>query len=106
VVRRGSGVLSPATHAHPLLSSPFLDDTKRTQHTSIIYEVNERLNEWEIIRSNVFKRTFQNLDERAEEIINVCNNINQEMLQNVFENIKRRVRLCLAENGHHFQHLL
>jgi hypothetical protein len=30
-VRRGSGVLSPATHAHPLLSSPFLDDTKRTQ---------------------------------------------------------------------------
>nr|KAH0807499.1 hypothetical protein GEV33_015292 [Tenebrio molitor] len=27
-----SRVLSPATHAHPLLSSPFLDDTKRTQH--------------------------------------------------------------------------
>jgi hypothetical protein len=32
VVRRGSGVLSPATHAHPFLSSPFLDHTKRTQH--------------------------------------------------------------------------
>jgi hypothetical protein len=31
-VRRGSGVLSPATHAHPTLSSPFsfLDNT--TQH--------------------------------------------------------------------------
>jgi hypothetical protein len=49
---------------------------------------------------------LQNLDELAIEIINICNNINQEVLQNVFENKKRRVRLCLVENGHHFQHLL
>jgi hypothetical protein len=36
VVRRGSGVLSPATHAHPLFSCLlFLDDTTRTQqHTT------------------------------------------------------------------------
>jgi hypothetical protein len=65
-----------------------------------------KFNKGVMIRPNVFKRTFQNLDELAKEIINICNNINQEVLQNVFENKKRRVRLCLAENGHHFQHLL
>jgi hypothetical protein len=36
VVRRGSGVLSPTTHAHPLLSSTllFLDDTKNAHNTT------------------------------------------------------------------------
>jgi hypothetical protein len=28
------------------------------------------------------------------------------MLQNVFENKKRRMVLCLQQNGEHFQHLL
>jgi hypothetical protein len=38
VLRRGSGVLSPATHAHPLFSFLlFLDDTTRIQqHTTSI----------------------------------------------------------------------
>jgi hypothetical protein len=47
VVRRGSGVLSPATHAHPLLSSPQLSffsgrhETHTTQHP------------WEAIRPGI-----------------------------------------------------
>jgi hypothetical protein len=33
-------------------------------------------------------------------------NIDVNVLQNVFENVKRRVNLCREQNGGHFEHLL
>ena len=41
-----------------------------------------------------------------EETTNYCNNIDQEMLQNIFENKKRRIRMCLQQNGGHFLMLI
>jgi hypothetical protein len=45
VVRRGSGVLSPATHAHPLLSSTLLFSGRHEMHTT--------QHPWEAIRPGI-----------------------------------------------------
>lgn len=46
------------------------------------------------------------LDELRVTITEAVNNVTPEVLQNVFENMKRRVNLCLQVNGRHFEHLL
>jgi hypothetical protein len=40
------------------------------------------------------------------EITHHCQNIDARTLENIFENKKRRVALCLQQNDDHFQHLL
>jgi hypothetical protein len=40
------------------------------------------------------------------EITHHCQNIDARTLENIFENKKRRVALCLQQNGDYFQHLL
>jgi hypothetical protein len=49
---------------------------------------------------------MDNLNELIEEITNCCRNINEQMLQNIFENKKVRVRRYLEQNGEHFEPLL
>jgi hypothetical protein len=39
-------------------------------------------------------------------IIQEVGNITPNMLVNVFESLKRRVNLCLEQNGGHFEHYL
>jgi hypothetical protein len=48
---------------------------------------------------------MNNLNELIEEIGNCCRNINEQILQNIFENKKVRVR-CLEQNEGHFQPFL
>ena len=57
------------------------------------------------MKDPVFKRRMENLDELMEEIRKYCNNIERDMLQNIFENKKRRIRMCLQKNRGHFQML-
>ena len=49
------------------------------------------------LEHSVFKRRMENLDELMEEITNYCNNIDQEMLQNISETKKRRIKLFAAK---------
>lgn len=35
-----------------------------------------------------------------------CNEITPNVLQNIFDNLKRRIALCIQQNGDHFEHLL
>ncbi|RZC35148.1 DDE 3 domain containing protein, partial [Asbolus verrucosus] len=58
------------------------------------------------IKDQVFKQEFHNLEQLQDEITRCCLTIDREMLQNIFQNMKRRIRLCLQSNGEHFQHLL
>ncbi|CAH1371528.1 unnamed protein product [Tenebrio molitor] len=46
------------------------------------------------------------LEELMEEIRNCCNTIDQQMLQNIFNNKKKRIRKCLEHNEGHFQQFL
>jgi hypothetical protein len=55
------------------------------------------------LKNSVFRRPLHNLNELREEIIQCCRTINQEMLQNIFENKRRRIVKCLEVNGGHFQ---
>jgi hypothetical protein len=58
------------------------------------------------LKNEVFKRRMHTLEELMEEIRNCCNTIDQQMLQNIFNNKKKRIRKCLEHNGGHFQQFL
>ena len=59
------------------------------------------------MKDSIYKNRVHTLEELMDKITRFCNeNLNEEVLQDIFENKKRRVALCLRENGQHFQHLL
>ncbi|KAJ3649791.1 hypothetical protein Zmor_021512 [Zophobas morio] len=59
------------------------------------------------MKDSIYKNRIHTLEELMDKITRFCNeNLNEEVLQDIFENKKRRVALCLRENGQHFQHLL
>lgn len=58
------------------------------------------------LKNNIFKTPVHTLDELRDNITRHCQMINRNMLVNVFENMKRRVNLCLNVEGQQFQHLL
>lgn len=58
------------------------------------------------LKNRVFKNPIQTLPELRNRIAEECALITPPMLQNAFENMKRRVNLCLQENGGHFQQFL
>jgi hypothetical protein len=58
------------------------------------------------LKDNVYKQQLHPQEELMAEITHHCQNIDARTLENIFENKKRRVALCLQQNGDHFQHLL
>jgi hypothetical protein len=56
------------------------------------------------LKNEVYKRQMNNLNQLMEEITNCCRNINEQMLQNIFEN--KRVRRYSEQNGGHFEPFL
>lgn len=58
------------------------------------------------LKNKIFKNRLHNLNELQEAIVQEISNITQDELQRVFNNLKRRVNICLENNGQHFQHLL
>jgi hypothetical protein len=52
-----------------------------------------------IKKNQVSKQKSNNFEEFQNEITDF---INKEMLQNIFQNMKRRVRECLENNGEYF----
>ena len=59
-----------------------------------------------VAKSSVYKNKPKTIDELKGEITNYVHSITWETLHKVFENKRKRVELCLQEQGHHFQHLL
>jgi len=55
------------------------------------------------LKNNIFKNRLHTLEELREAIERELANITVEDLQNIFENMKRRIQLCIEKNGHHFE---
>jgi hypothetical protein len=56
---------------------------------------------------NIFsKKPINPLQDLPSRIVEECQRITPRILENVFENMKRRVALCIEANGKHFEHLL
>jgi hypothetical protein len=49
------------------------------------------------LKNEVYKRQMNNLNQLMEEITNCCRNINEQMLQNIFQNKKMRVKPICSE---------
>lgn len=58
------------------------------------------------LKNVVFRNPLHTLDELKNAIIAAVNDINEEVLANVFANMQRRINLCLENDGGHFEHLL
>lgn len=58
------------------------------------------------LKTSIFKNRLHTIEEMQQAIEMNIRNITVEELQHVFENMKRRVNLCLNTGGEHFQHLL
>lgn len=58
------------------------------------------------LKNSIFKNQVHTIDDLRNGIIRQCEEIDENVLRNVFENMKRRVNLCLNVEGQHFQHLL
>ncbi|KAI4460770.1 transposable element tc3 transposase-like protein [Holotrichia oblita] len=58
------------------------------------------------LKNTIFKIRHQTIEELRNAIVNSCADITEEILINSFESMKRRVQLCLQNNGQHFQDLL
>jgi hypothetical protein len=54
----------------------------------------------------VFANVLHTVEKLQAAIVQEVGNITLNMLVNVFESLKRRVNLCLEQNGGHFEHLL
>lgn len=59
-----------------------------------------------LLKNTIFKTPVHTLEDLQQRIVEECNKITPNLLQKVFDNMKRRVALCIEEEGRHFQHLL
>jgi hypothetical protein len=58
------------------------------------------------LKNNVFKNRPGTIPELVQVITDTCNLIGVPTLQRSFENLKRRLTLCLEAEDRHFEHLL
>lgn len=58
------------------------------------------------LKNTIFKNTINNVQELRDRITEECARVTPETLQSVFNNMRRRVHLCLQQEGGHFQQLL
>jgi hypothetical protein len=62
---------------------------------------------WPHLKNSIFRQPVDNLDQLQERIAEKIREINNNpvILNNVIEGFKRRIRLCINEDGHHVSHL-
>lgn len=58
------------------------------------------------LKNRVYRNRPQNIDDLKQAIEDEINNVTPAILINVFGNLKKRVRLCLENNGGHFEQFL
>ncbi|RZC41920.1 hypothetical protein BDFB_015142, partial [Asbolus verrucosus] len=58
------------------------------------------------LKNTIFKQPVHTIDDLKERISQECASVSPEVLIRVFENMKRRVNLCINVEGEHFQQLL
>lgn len=58
------------------------------------------------LKNSIYVNRLHTVDEVKNAITNKLANITENELHNVFNNMKRRVNLCIQNEGRHFEHLL
>lgn len=61
---------------------------------------------WGHVKQKVYITAPENLENLRNRITEVCRQITPYMLQKARRNLLRRARLCVQNNGGHFEHLL
>lgn len=61
---------------------------------------------WGDMKKKVYKREPNDLNDLKKYIEEEINKVSVSTLHKVFENMDKRIELCIANNGQHFQHLL
>ncbi|KAF2890534.1 hypothetical protein ILUMI_15639, partial [Ignelater luminosus] len=63
---------------------------------------------WGIIKNKVYGSRFNynNLEQLREAVMEAFNRINRSTLRKVTNSVAKQCRLCLANNGQHFEYLL
>ena len=60
---------------------------------------------WGMIKNKIFKRRFHNVDQLRNIIIAEFRSIPCRSIQRALNNIRKRIRLCLEQNGFLFEHI-
>lgn len=60
---------------------------------------------WGYVKDQVYKTPPEDLDDLKAKIQLACDRITPRMLKNIQKKVIKKVRLCLRNNGGHFQHL-
>lgn len=58
------------------------------------------------LKNSIYKNRLHTVEELQEAIENKIASISEDELHNVFNNLKKRVNMCIANAGGHFEHLL
>lgn len=61
---------------------------------------------WGSLKNKIYKQNINNLEELRANILNGFASLERRDIQRAVNNIRRRINLCLRENGSHFEHLL
>lgn len=61
---------------------------------------------WGYLKHKVYGSKIDSLEHLVQRITEEASNINPEHLISTFDNFKKRIDLCLSQNGKHFEHLL
>ncbi len=69
-------------------------------------DLSQRIFLWGFLKYVMYKNQHTTLVELKTEIERVIRSIDENMLQNVFKNLLRRMNTCLDINGGQFQHSL
>lgn len=61
---------------------------------------------WGFVKSKVYDTPPTTAEDMQQRIVAAFREITPQMLNNVEQSFKKRIRLCIDENGRHFEHLL
>lgn len=58
------------------------------------------------LKNTVYKNRLHTVDDLKNAITDAVQNISPQQLENVFENMKRRIDMCINNNGGHIEHIM
>lgn len=61
---------------------------------------------WGYVKNEIYKDTYNAIDDLKRSLENILNGINNIVMLNAVQSLKRRIQLCIENNGHHFEQLM
>ena len=61
---------------------------------------------WGHVINEIYKCTYNEIDDLKLALGNILNGINNLVMWNAVHSLRRRVQLCIENNGYHFEQLI